>query len=94
MRPAFTFCTIAHLALFFAALALYMPSGAIPCILDQLTETFEFIFSLHPFKNAYLLSNPTAEARAWQLIAIFFMTAIPSYVIGYPLCVRYFNKQR
>jgi hypothetical protein len=93
MKPGITVCIIAHLALFFAASGWYLPSGAIPCMLDQLTETFEFIFSLHPLENAYMLSNPTAEARAWQLIATFFITAIPSYTIGYSLCLRYFNKE-
>jgi hypothetical protein len=84
---------IVHLAVFFAAIAWYMPSGSIACVLDQLTETFEFIFSPLPIQNSYMLSNPATEAIALQLIATFFITAIPSYAIGYHMFLRYFNKQ-
>jgi hypothetical protein len=78
---------------FLAAIAWHMPSGSIACVFDQWTETFEFIFSPLPLENYYLLSNPAAEATALQLTATFFITAIPSYAIGYPLLLRYFNKQ-
>ena len=93
INPGLKFCIIVHLAVFFAAIAWHMPSGSIACVFDQLTETFEFIFSPLPLENSYMLSNPAAEAIALQLIAIFFVTAIPSYTIGYPLFLRYFNKQ-
>jgi hypothetical protein len=89
----FKFCIIVHLAVFFAAIAWYMPSGSIACVLDQLTETFEFIFSPLPLENSYMLSNPPAAVISLQLIATFFITAIPSYTIGYPLFLLYFNKQ-
>jgi hypothetical protein len=84
---------IIHLAVFFAAIVWHMPSGSIACVLDQLTETFEFIFSPLPLENSYMLTNPVAVAMALQLIATFFITAIPSYTIGYPLFLLYFNKQ-
>jgi hypothetical protein len=93
VNSSFKFCTIVHLAVFFAAIAWHMPSGSIAFVFDQLTETFEFIFSPLPLENSYMLSNPAAEAIALQLIATFFITAIPSYAIGYPLFLRYFNKQ-
>jgi hypothetical protein len=90
---SFKFCIILHLASFLAAISWLMPSGSIACVFDQLTETFEFMFSPLPLENSYILSNPAAEAIALQLIATFFMMAIPSYAIGYPLFLRYFNKQ-
>ncbi|HUI66905.1 MAG TPA: hypothetical protein VLX29_08950 [Nitrospirota bacterium] len=91
-NPGFKFCTIVHLAVFFAAIAWHMQAGSIACVFDQLTETFEFMFSPLPLENSYMLSNPAAEAIALQLIAIFFITGIPSYAIGYPLFLRYFSK--
>jgi hypothetical protein len=93
IHPGFKFCTIVHLAVFFAVLGWRMPSGSIACVFDQLTETFEFMFSPLPLENSYMLSNPAAEAIALQLMAIFFVTAIPSYTIGYRLFLRYFNKR-
>jgi hypothetical protein len=93
IKPGLRFCTIIHLAVFFVAIAWYLQSGSIACVFDQLTETFEFIFSPLPLENSYMLSNPAAEAVALQLIVTFFITAIPSYTIGYPLFLRYFNKQ-
>jgi hypothetical protein len=93
INPGFKFCMIIHSGVFLAATAWHMPSGSIDCVLDQLTETFEFIFSPLPLENSYLLWNPGADAIALQLMAIFFITAIPSYTIGYPLFLRYFNKQ-
>jgi hypothetical protein len=85
-------CTGSHLVLSCAAIVWLMPSGSIALVFDQLTETFEYIFSPLPLTNAYMLSNAAAEAMALQLIAIFFVTAVPSYGIGYPLFLRYFNK--
>ncbi len=93
IKPSLRFCTIVHLAVFFAAIAWHFQSGSIACLFDQLTETFEFIFSPLPLENSYMLSNPAAEAIAWQLVATFVVTAIPSYTIGYPLFLRYFNNQ-
>lgn len=93
INPSFKFCIIVHLAVFCTAFAWYIPSGSIACVIDQLTETFEFIFSPIPLNKSYMLSNPAAEAMASQLIATFFVTAIPSYTIGYPVFLRYFNKQ-
>jgi hypothetical protein len=78
---------------FFAAIDWHMPSGSTACLFDQLTETFEFIFSPLPLQNSYLLSNPAAETIALQLIATFFITAIPSYTIGYPLFSRHIDKK-
>ena len=93
INPSFKFSIIVHLAVFFAAIAWHMSSGSIACVFDQLTETFEFIFSPLPLENSYMLSNPAAEAIALQLIATFFITAIPSYAIGYPLFSRYIDKK-
>ena len=93
IKPGLRFCTIVHLTVFFAAVAWHMQSGSLACVLDQLTETFEFIFSPLPLENYYMLLNPAAKAIELQLIATFFVTAIPSYTIGYPLFLRYFNKQ-
>ena len=69
--------------MFCAAFAWYLPSGSIACVIDQLTETFEFLFSSIPLKKSYLLSNPAAETMASQLMVTFFVTAIPSYTIGH-----------
>ena len=93
IKSGLKFCIIVHLAVFFATIAWYMPSGSIACVFDQLTETFEFIFSPLPLENFYMLSNPVAVAMASQLIATFFITAIPIYTIGYPLFLLYFSKQ-
>jgi hypothetical protein len=90
---SFKFCTVIHLSVFIAAIAWYIPSSSLACVLDQLIETFEFIFSPLPLKNFYMLSDPAAAAITLQLIATFVITAIPSYAIGYPLCRHYFNKQ-
>ncbi len=47
-----------------AAIAWYLPSGSIAFGLDQLTETFEFIFSPLPLENIYMLSNTAATEIA------------------------------
>ena len=86
------FCTIIHLALFFAAIVWLMPSGSVARVIDQLNETFEFTFSPVPLENYYILKDADAETIAVQLIAMFFVTAVPGYIIGYPLFLRYFNK--
>jgi len=93
IKPGLRFCTTVHLAVFFAAVAWHMQPGSLACFFDQLTETFEFIFSPLPLENSYMLSNPAAQAIELQLIATYFVTAIPSYSIGYPLFLRYFKKQ-
>jgi hypothetical protein len=93
INRSYKFCIIVHFAVFCAAFAWYIPSGSIACVTDQLTETFEFIFSSIPLNRSYLLSNPAAEAMASQLIVTFIVTAIPSYTIGHPLFLRYFDKQ-
>lgn len=87
------FCTSIHLALFFAAIVWLMPPGSVARVIDQLNETFEFIFSPVPFENYYMLKDAAAETIAVQLIVMFFVTAVPSYIIGYLLFLRYFNKQ-
>jgi len=69
-----------------------MPSGSLACVIDQLTETFEFIFGLAPLEKYYLLSNPVAVAMAFKLILTFLVTAIPCYTICYPLFLRHFNS--
>jgi len=93
IKPGLKFCTTVHLVVFFAAVACNMQSCSLACFFDQLTETFEFIFSPLPLENSYMLLNPAAKAIELQLIATYFVTAIPSYTIGYPLFLRYFNKQ-
>jgi hypothetical protein len=92
INPGFKFCAIVHLAMFLPAIAWFMPSGSIACVSDQLTETFEFIFSPLPLENSYMLTNPTAEAIVSQLVTIFFITAILSYKIGPYLFLRYFSN--
>lgn len=87
------FCTSIHLALFFAVIVCFMPPGSVARVIDQLNETFEFIFSPVSFENYYMLKDAAAETIAVQLIVMFFVTAVPSYIIGYPLFLRYFNKQ-
>jgi len=94
INPSFKLYIIFHLAAFFAVIAWCMPRDFIAILVDQLTETFEFIFSPLLLRNSYMLSNFAAESMALQLIAIFIVTAIPSYTIGYPLFLRYFNKQQ
>ncbi len=87
------FCTGIHLALFFSAIVLLMPPESVVRVIDQLNETFEFIFSPVPLENYYLLKDATTETIAVQLILTFFITAVPSYIIGYLLFLRYSNKQ-
>ncbi len=87
------FCTSIHLVLFFAAIVWFMPTGSVARVIDQLDETFEFIFSSVPLKNIYMVNDLTADMNAARLIAIFFVTAIPSYVMGFPLFLRFFKKQ-
>jgi len=77
---------------FFAAITWLMPSGSLACVIDQLIETFEFIFSPAPLEKYYLLSNPVADAIAFKLIVTFLFTAIPNYTICYPLFLRHFNS--
>jgi len=72
---------------------LVIPSKSVARVIDQLSEAFEFIFSPVPLGNYYMLKDAAAEAIAVQLIFIFFATALPSYIIGYSLFSRYFNKQ-
>jgi hypothetical protein len=85
MNSLLKFCVLVHLAVFFAAITWYLPSGSMASVLDQVMEAFEFIFSPLPFQNAYMLSDPAAEALARQLIVTFMVTALPSYIIGYVL---------
>lgn len=87
------FCTSIHLALFFAAIVWFMPPGSVARVIDQLDETLEFIFSPVPLKNFYMLNDSATDMNAAQLIAIFLVTALPGYVIGYPLFLRFFNKR-
>ena len=92
-NSSFTCCTRVHLGLYFATVAVLLSSESIFRVFDQLTETFEFIFSPLPFENTYLLSDAAVDAITLQVVVLFFVTAIPSYIIGYPLFVRYFNKR-
>jgi len=87
------FCSGIHLVLFSAAIACVMPVESLAILMDQFTETFEFIFSAVPIKNYYLLHNAAAEAHAYQLLVVFFITAIPSYMIGYPFSLRLLTKR-
>jgi hypothetical protein len=91
-NSSFKCCTRVHLALYFAAIAWLMSSGSIIRVIDQLTETFEFIFSPLPFENSYMLSDAAVDAITIQLVVLLIATAIPSYIIGYPLFSRYFNR--
>jgi hypothetical protein len=93
LSHSFKSCLVVHLSVFSAAFVSYMPSGSVAAVIDQLTESFEFLFSVVPLDNSYILSSPTAESIAMQLIIIFLVTALPSYIVGYPLFVRYFNRQ-
>ncbi len=70
-----------------------MPPGSIVRVIDQLNETFEFIFSSVPLGNYYMLKDAATETIAVQFILILLFTAVPSYFIGYPLFCRHFNKQ-
>ena len=88
------FCTSIHLALFLVALVWLMPPGSVARVIDQLNETFEFIFSPVPLENYYVLKDAAATTIAVQLIVLFFVTAVPGYLIGYPLFLRYFKKQQ
>jgi hypothetical protein len=92
-RSSLAFCSSVHLVLFFAAIVWLMPAGSIVRIIDQLNETLEFIFSPVPFENYYMLYDIVAEKNAVQLISIFIITAIPSYVIGQSLFLRFKNKR-
>ncbi len=92
INPSLKFCISIHLALFFTAIVWFMPPGSVARVIDQLNETFEFIFSPVPLGNYYMLKDAAAETIAAQLILIFSVTGIPSYVIGYPLFSRYFSK--
>lgn len=92
-NSSFKCCTRIHLALYLAAIVCLVSWESIIRVFDQLTETFEFVFSPLPFKNAYLLSDAGAETIVVQLIVLFLATAVPSYIIGYPLFLRYFNKR-
>ncbi len=91
-HSSFKCCTRVHLTLYFAAIAFLLSSASIIRVFDQLTETFEFIFSPLPFENIYMLSDAAVDAILLQVVIIFIVTAIPSYIIGYPLVLRYHNK--
>jgi len=93
LNSSFMLCTSIHMALFFTAIVWFIPSRSVARVIDQLNEAFEFIFSPVPLGNYYMLKDAAAEATAVQLILIFFVTALPSYIIGYSLYSRYFNKQ-
>lgn len=93
IKSSFKSCTRIHLALYCCAIVWLMPLESVARVIDQLNETFEFIFSPLPLGNYYMLKDATAEAVAVRLIVIFFVTAVPSYFIGYPLILRYFEKR-
>ena len=92
-NASFKCCASIHLALYCAVIAWFMPPGSVARVIDQLNEIFEFIFSPVPLENYYMLKDLSAEAATVQLIAIFFVTAIPSYIIGIPLFLRYFESR-
>lgn len=94
IKSLFKYCTFIHLALYFSAVICFMPTSSVARVIDQLNETFEFVFSSIPLENYYMLKDATAEAISVQLIVIFFVTAVPSYIIGYPLILRHFKKRQ
>jgi hypothetical protein len=93
IKSSFKSCTRIHLTLYCCAIVWLMPLESVARVIDQLNETFEFIFSPLPLGNYYMLKDATAEAVAVQLIVMFFVTAVLSYFIGYPLILRYFEKR-
>ncbi len=83
---------VIHLVLFAVAVFVFMPFAAVARVIDQMNETFEFIFSPVPLHNYYLLTDSGAETAALKLVLIFILTAVPSYVGGY-FYFRYSGKR-
>ena len=80
-----TYCTILHLVLFFAIVNLVMTREEMLEVMEYVLDSFEIIFSLLPLCNPNILLDAATKAVAMEVLAIFIATAIPAYVIGYPL---------
>jgi len=65
-----------------------MPPGTMVLVLDQLTETFEYVFSPLPFFNPKMVLDEAAEVILSKMIMVLLITAIPAYIIGYTLYIR------
>jgi len=80
---------IIYLILCAVVFAGVMPPGSTSKIIEQLIETFEFMYSPFPFiNNAFVLVDAGMMVIEQQMLAIFVTLLIPSYVISYILFLR------
>jgi hypothetical protein len=82
------YCIGIHLSLCILFYSWLMPAGTAAIVLDQLTESFEYIFSPLPFFNSKMVLDAATEGIVSEIIIILFITAIPAYLIGYALFMR------
>ncbi len=83
-----------HLSLCILFFFWLMPSGTTSMVLDQLTETFEYIFSPLPFFNSKMVLDVAIEGILSNIIILLLITAIPAYPIGYALFVRSLKQRQ
>ena len=57
-------------------------------IMEYVLDAFEIVFSRLPLVNPNIILDPATKAIAMKVLAIFIVTAMPAYVIGYPLFSR------
>jgi hypothetical protein len=88
---AINYCAIVHLVLFFTVAHLMMGRESMLQMLEYVLDAFEIVSSPLLLGNSNVLLDVTTKAIAMKVLSIFIVTAIPAYVIGYPLLSRFYK---
>lgn len=60
-------------------------------IMEYVLDAFEIVSSPLLLDNPNILLPTTTKVIAMKVLAIFIVTAMPAYVIGYPLFSRFYK---
>lgn len=85
------YCAIVHLVLFLVVAHLMMGRELMLQIMEYLIDAFEIVFSPLLLSNSNVLIDVTTKEVGMKVLLIFIVTAIPAYVIGYPLFSRFYK---
>ena len=80
-----------HLALFLVIVHLVMGRESMLQILEYVGDAFEIVSSPLLLDNPTISQDATTKIIAMKVLAIFIGTALPIYVIGYPLVSRFYK---
>ena len=89
---ALKFSGAVHLVLCLIVVACILPPGTTILLLDQLAETFEYIYSPLPYFDAKMVIDSALEGILLQITLFFIITAVPCYVIGYRVYGRHVRQ--